>query len=206
MYKQIILPYDFNALEPHIDALTMETHYTKHHAGYTKNLNEAAAQAGVEDKEITQLLSTLSSVTDEALRKKIRNNGGGYFNHNIYFGTLSPKGGGQPTGDLGAEIEKTLGGFNTFKEDISTLAANQFGSGWAWLSVAPGGKLILSSSPNQDNPLSEGKDMMPIFGIDVWEHAYYLKYKNLRAEYIKAIFNVVDWQAVQKNYEQALNR
>lgn len=206
MYKQIILPYDFNALEPHIDALTMETHYTKHHAGYTKNLNEAAAQAGVEDKEITQLLSTLSSVTDEALRKKIRNNGGGYFNHNIYFGTLSPKGGGQPTGDLGAEIEKTLGGFNTFKEDISTLAANQFGSGWAWLSVAPGGKLVLSSSPNQDNPLSEGKDMMPIFGIDVWEHAYYLKYKNLRAEYIKAIFNVVDWQAVQKNYEQALNR
>ena len=206
MYKQIILPYDYNALEPHIDALTMETHYTKHHAGYTKNLNEAAAQAGVEDKEITLLLSDLSSVSDEALRKKIRNNGGGYFNHNIYFGTISPKGGGQPSGDLAAEIEKNLGGFNTFKEDISTLAANQFGSGWAWLSVAQGGKLVLSSSPNQDNPLSEGKDMMPIFGIDVWEHAYYLKYKNLRADYIKAIFNVVDWQAVQKNYEQALNR
>ncbi|NLC33117.1 MAG: superoxide dismutase [Clostridiales bacterium] len=206
MFQQIKLPYDFNALEPHIDALTMETHYTKHHAGYTKNLNEAAAEAGVANKEITELLSSLSNISDEALRKKIRNNGGGFYNHNIYFGSLSPKGGGQPTGTLANEIENNLGGFNKFKEDISKLAANQFGSGWGWLSVAKGGKLVLSSSPNQDNPLIEGKDMLPIFGIDVWEHAYYLKYKNLRADYIKALFNVVDWQAVEKNYQQALNR
>ena len=206
MYQQIQLPYAFNALEPNIDALTMETHYTKHHAGYTKNLNEAAAEAGVADKEITDLLCTLSSISDEALRKKIRNNGGGFYNHNIYFRTLSPKGGGQPSGKLGNEIEKSLGGFSTFKEDISKLAANQFGSGWAWLSVAKDGKLVLSSSPNQDNPLSEGKDLIPIFGIDVWEHAYYLKYKNLRADYVKALFNVVDWHAVEKNYPQALNK
>ena len=206
MYQQIKLPYDYNELEPHIDALTMETHYTKHHAGYTKNLNEAAAEAGVEGKDITELLSSLSSISDEALRKKIRNNGGGFYNHNIYFATLSPNGGGQPSGTLGTEIDKNLGGFSTFKEEISKLASNQFGSGWAWLSVAKGGKLVLSSSPNQDNPLSEGKDMLPIFGIDVWEHAYYLKYKNLRADYIKALFNVVDWQAVEKNYQHALNR
>ena len=206
MYQQVKLSYDYNALEPHVDALTMETHYTKHHAGYTKNLNEAVAQAGVEGKEITQLLSSLSSISDEALRKKIRNNGGGYFNHNIYFSTLSPKGGGQPSGALGAEIEKSLGGFDDFKEKISKLGADQFGSGWAWLSVSKEGKLELSNSPNQDNPLIEGKNVMPIFGIDVWEHAYYLKYKNLRAAYIKELFNVVDWKAVEINYENAIKK
>ena len=184
MYKQYQLPYDYEALEPHIDALTMETHYSKHHAAYTKNLNDAAEKAGVAGRDITELLANLDSIADSGLRKAIRNNGGGYYNHNLYFSTISPDGGGEPEG---------------------ALALGQFGSGWAWLSAAAGGKLLLSASPNQDNPIIEGSSFMPILGIDVWEHAYYLKYKNLRADYVQAFYNVIDWKAVAANYEQVQN-
>lgn len=204
MYNQIKLPYAYDALEPHIDALTMETHYSKHHAAYTKNLNDAVQKAGIEDKEITSLLSSLDSISDEALRKAIRNNGGGFYNHNLYFSTMSPDGGGQPQGTLGSELEKTFGSFSEFQTGLSSLAAGQFGSGWGWLSANQDGKLILSSSANQDNPLMEGNGFIPILGIDVWEHAYYLKYKNLRADYIKAFFSVVDWKAVAENYDKII--
>lgn len=200
MFNQIKLPYAYDALEPHIDALTMETHYSKHHAAYTKNLNDAAQKAGVEDKDITFLLSSLDKISDEALRKAIRNNGGGFYNHNLYFKTMSPSGGGEPEGDLKAALDQAFGSFTDFKDKLSGLAVGQFGSGWGWLSSDRNGKLILSSSPNQDNPLMEGNGHVPLLGIDVWEHAYYLKYKNLRADYIKAFFEVVDWKAVSDNY------
>ncbi|WP_313072753.1 superoxide dismutase [Lacrimispora sp.] len=200
MFNQIQLPYAYDALDPHIDALTMETHYSKHHAAYTKNLNDAAQKAGVEDKDITLLLSSLDKISDEALRKAIRNNGGGFYNHNLYFKTMSPNGGGEPEGDLKAALNQAFGSFTDFKDKLSGLAVGQFGSGWGWLSSDRNGKLILSSSPNQDNPLMEGNGHVPLLGIDVWEHAYYLKYKNLRADYIKAFFEVVDWKAVSDNY------
>ena len=204
MFNQIQLPYAYDALEPHIDALTMETHYSKHHAAYTKNLNDAALKAGVADKDISLLLSSLDQISDEALRKAIRNNGGGFYNHNLYFGTISPNGGGEPDGDLKAALDQAFGSFSDFKDKLSGLAAGQFGSGWGWLSSDRNGKLILSSSPNQDNPLMEGNGHVPLLGIDVWEHAYYLKYKNLRADYIKAFFEVVDWNAVAANYANVL--
>ena len=204
MYQQIQLPYAYDALEPHIDALTMETHYTKHHAAYTKNLNDAAEKAGVADRDIVSLLSNLNSIADEGLRKAIRNNGGGFYNHNLYFGTMSPAGGGQPSGALAKAIDRDFGDFTALKEKLSALAAGQFGSGWGWLSADKSGKLVLSSSQNQDNPLMEGGGLTPILGIDVWEHAYYLHYKNLRADYIKAFFNVVDWAAVAANYDALL--
>ena len=204
MFQQIQLPYDYKALEPYIDAITMETHYSKHHAAYTKNLNDAAKKAGVEDKEITSILSSLDRVSDEALRKAIRNNGGGFYNHNLYFGTMSPQGGGEPTGELKASIDRAFGSFGDFKDKLSALSAGQFGSGWGWLSTDRSGNLHLSSSANQDNPLMDGGGMIPILGIDVWEHAYYLKYKNLRADYIKAFFEVVDWKAVAANYSNAM--
>lgn len=205
MYKQIELAYDYNALEPHIDALTMETHYSKHHATYTKNLNDFAEKAGVADKDITVLLSSLDSIPDEAVRRAIRNNGGGFYNHNLYFSTMSPNGGGQPDGALAAAIEKDLGGFEAFKDGLTKLAIGQFGSGWAWLSADSGGRLKLSASPNQDNPIIEGTGYTPILGIDVWEHAYYLKYKNLRPDYINAFYHVVDWKAVAANYDCVKN-
>lgn len=204
MFNQIQLPYAYDALEPHIDALTMETHYSKHHAAYTKNLNDAALKAGVADKDISLLLSSLDQISDGTLRKAIRNNGGGFYNHNLYFGTMSPNGGGEPEGDLKAALDQAFGSFSDFKDKLSGLAAGQFGSGWGWLSSDRDGKLILSSSPNQDNPLMEGNGHVPILGIDVWEHAYYLKYKNLRADYIKAFFEVVDWNAVAANYANVL--
>lgn len=176
MYKQYQLPYDYEALEPHIDALTMETHYSKHHAAYTKNLNDAAEKAGVAGRDITELLANLDSIADSGLRKAIRNNGGGYYNHNLYFSTISPDGGGEPEGALAQALTREFGG-----------------------------KLLLSASPNQDNPIIEGSSFVPILGIDVWEHAYYLKYKNLRADYVQAFYNVIDWKAVAANYEQVQN-
>lgn len=176
MYKQYQLPYAYEALEPHIDALTMETHYSKHHAAYTKNLNDAAEKAGVAGREITELLANLDSIADSGLRKAIRNNGGGYYNHNLYFSTISPDGGGEPEGALAQALTREFGG-----------------------------KLLLSASPNQDNPIIEGSSFVPILGIDVWEHAYYLKYKNLRADYVQAFYNVIDWKAVAANYEQVQN-
>ena len=202
MYNQLQLPYAFDALEPHIDALTMETHYSKHHAAYTKNLNEAAQKAGVADQDIGSLLSSLDSIPDEALRTAIRNNGGGFYNHNLYFGTLSPNGGGQPNGAFGSVVDKAFGSFSAFQDEISRQAAGRFGSGWAWLSAGPNGQLKVTSTPNQDNPLMANDGFKPIFGIDVWEHAYYLKYKNLRAEYVKALFNVVAWDKVAANFDK----
>ncbi len=200
MYSQYKLPYSYDALEPLIDALTMETHYSKHHAAYTKNLNDAAEKAGV-NKEIGALLSSLEEIPDAALRQAIRNNGGGFYNHNLYFSTMAPGAGGEPSGAFGKLLEGTFGSFSAFQEQLSGLAVARFGSGWAWLSANRGGELLLSSSPNQDNPLMEGAGYTPILGIDVWEHAYYLKYKNLRADYVKAFFGVIDWAAVAGNYE-----
>lgn len=202
MFTQYKLPYGYDAMEPYIDALTMETHYSKHHATYTKNLNEAAEKAGVADQEISALLKNLDQISDASLRTAIRNNGGGFYNHNLYFATMMPDGGGEPSGAFKDVFDKDLGGFSSFQDEFSKLATGQFGSGWAWLSANKDGKLLLSSSPNQDNPLMEGKGYAPILGIDVWEHAYYLKYKNVRADYIKAFYNVINWKAVADNYEK----
>jgi Fe-Mn family superoxide dismutase len=205
MYKQYQLTYDFNSLEPYIDALTMETHYSKHHAAYTKNLNDAVEKAGIENKSIETLLASLGQIGDDALRTAIRNNGGGFYNHNLYFSAMSPNGGGEPEGDLAKAIADSFENFSLFKEKLTALALGQFGSGWAWLSAGPNGELKLSSSPNQDNPIIEGSSYIPILGIDVWEHAYYLKYKNVRADYVKEYFNVIDWKSVAEYYKRARN-
>jgi Fe-Mn family superoxide dismutase len=201
MFVKYTLPYSYDAMEPHIDALTMETHYTKHHEGYTNNLNDAVAKAQV-DKDIASLLGSLDEIADPALRRTIRNNGGGYYNHNLYFATISPDGGKDPSGAFGNLLKSEFGSIDELKAKLSAFALGQFGSGWAWLSANKDGKLLLSSTPNQDNPLMDGKGFTPILGIDVWEHAYYLKYKNLRGEYVKAFFNVVDWDEVAGNYEK----
>ena len=204
MYNQIKLNYEFDALQPHIDALTMETHYTKHHSGYTKNLNEAAIKAQVDHLTIEELLKKLETIEDETLRKTIRNNGGGYYNHNLYFALMSPEGKRVPDGKLALAINEHFEDFQQLKEQLTKLALGQFGSGWAWLSADETGKLYLSSSPNQDNPLMDNKGITPILGIDVWEHAYYLKYKNLRADYVKEFFNVIDWDVVADNYQRVI--
>ena len=202
MFKQIELAYDFSALEPHIDETTMITHYTKHHATYTNNLNAAVEKAPeLAGKSIEEILRNLSQVKDPAVRTAIQNNGGGYYNHNLYFGTISPNGGGEPKGELAAQILKTFGGVEPLKEKLTASAIGRFGSGWAWLSADASGALKVSSSPNQDNPFEEEGGFTPILAIDVWEHAYYLKYKNLRADYVKAFWNVLDWKEVAKRYE-----
>lgn len=202
MFKQIELNYNFNALEPHIDELTMITHYTKHHAAYTANLNAAleklpdGANASIED-----ILKNLSTISDEGLKATVRNNGGGFYNHNLYFSTLLPNGGSRPEGELAKQIERDFKDFDALKEKLTTAAATRFGSGWAWLSANKNGELKVSSSPNQDNPLMESQgEWVPILGIDVWEHAYYLKFKNLRADYIKTFLDIVNWNVVAKNY------
>lgn len=206
MFKQYDLPYSHEALEPVIDALTVETHHDKHHAAYTANLNALAEKAGVADMPIEQLLANLDAIADPALRTGLRNNGGGFYNHNLYFSTIAPNCGGEPTGILAEKINAAFGSFDAFKEQISALAVGQFGSGWAWLSVTPAGDLVLSASGNQDNPISLGTGNTPIFTIDVWEHAYYLKYRNLRPAYVKEFFNVVDWNAVEANYLRAVQK
>ncbi|MBR0382462.1 MAG: superoxide dismutase [Eubacterium sp.] len=204
MFTQYQLPFATDALEPVLDTLTVETHHGKHHAAYTATLNTLAEKAGVQDMDIAILLGSLDQIEDAALRTGIRNNGGGFYNHNLYFSTVKPGGSGEPKGELGQKIAETFGSFEKFKEEISNLALTQFGSGWAWLSVTPDGQLVLSNSGNQDNPISLGTGNTPIFTIDVWEHAYYLKYKNLRPAYVKAFFDIVDWDAVEANYKAAL--
>lgn len=194
------LPYPKNALEPHIDALTMEIHHDKHHAAYVTNLNKALEGAGVPEQSIEDLCRNLSSVP-EKIRTAVRNNGGGHANHSLFWTIMSPKGGGAPTGPLADAIKNELGGFEAFKEAFSNAGATRFGSGWAWLSVEKGGKLLVESTPNQDNPYMEGRT--PILGMDVWEHAYYLKYQNRRPEYIAAFWNVIDWNAVAERYAKA---
>ena len=202
MYQQYQLPYPADGLEPVIDALTVETHHGKHHATYTKNLNDAAEKAGVSDLDIETLLASLDRIEDPALRTAIRNNGGGYYNHNLYFSTLSPAPKKTPEGALLAKINETFGSLDALRDKLSSLAAGQFGSGWAWLSANKDGDLMASASPNQDNPISEGTGFIPLLAIDVWEHADYLRYRNLRPDYIKALFDVLDWSAVEANYNR----
>lgn len=208
MFKQIELNYRFDALEPYIDTTTMETHYQKHHATYTNNFNALAESAGISDKPADIILAHWKRKSQgQENAQGIRNNGGGFYNHNLYFGHLSPDGGGTPTGELAAKISNDLGSFENFKEQITKLAIGQFGSGWAWLNTDASGNLSVSASPNQDNPILETEgELYPILGIDVWEHAYYLLYKNLRPDYIKAFFQVVDWNKVAENYKNARNR
>lgn len=191
------LPYAHDALEPHIDTRTMEIHHGKHHAGYTNNLNNAIAGTDLEGKSIEDILA---NVGDNAA---VRNNGGGYYNHCLFWEVMSPNGGGEPTGELANAINDAYGSFDAFKEAFSKAAATRFGSGWAWLCVHKGGKVEVCSSPNQDNPLMNGVGCggFPILGLDVWEHAYYLNYQNRRPDYIAAFFNVVNWEEVSKRYE-----
>jgi Fe-Mn family superoxide dismutase len=196
------LPYDKTALEPHIDATTMEIHHDRHHNAYVTNLNNAiAGNAELEAKSIEDLISNLDSVP-ESIRAAVRNNGGGHYNHTLFWNILGPNAGGAPTGALAEAINSTFGSFDAFKEAFAKAATTRFGSGWAWL-VVKDGKLSISSSPNQDNPLIEGTGT-PILGLDVWEHAYYLKYQNKRPDYINAWWNVVNWNAVADLYAKAL--
>jgi Fe-Mn family superoxide dismutase len=194
------LPYPKNALEPHIDALTMEIHHGKHHAAYIAKVNEALAGAGMAEQPIEDLCRNISSAPDK-IRTAVRNNGGGHANHSLFWTIMSPKGGGEPSGPLADAIKNELGGFAAFKEAFSNAGATRFGSGWAWLSVDKSGKLLVESTPNQDNPYMEGRT--PILGMDVWEHAYYLKYQNRRPDYIAAFWNVIDWKAVAERYASA---
>jgi len=193
------LPYDYNALEPHIDARTMEIHHGKHHNGYTTNLNNAIAGTDLEGKSIEEILTGL-----DLANGAVRNNGGGFYNHALFWSTMSPNGGGTPTGALAEAIDAAFGSFDAFKEAFSKAAATRFGSGWAWLCVHKGGKVEVCSTPNQDNPLMPevGCEGFPILGLDVWEHAYYLNYQNRRPDYIAAFFNVVDWAAVSALYAE----
>ncbi len=193
------LPYDYDALEPHIDARTMEIHHTKHHQAYINKVNEAIARSELEKRSIEDLIADLDAVP-ENIRGVVRNNGGGHANHSLFWTVMSPSGGGSPSGDLAAAIDAELGGFAKFKEAFSGAAATRFGSGWAWLSVDRG-KLLVESTPNQDSPIMEGR--VPILGIDVWEHAYYLKYQNRRPDYVSAFFNVINWERVAQNYSAA---
>jgi superoxide dismutase, Fe-Mn family len=198
-YQLPDLPYASDALEPHIDAKTMEIHHDKHHNAYVTKVNDALQSAGVADMPIEELCAKLDSVP-EKVRTAVRNNGGGHANHSMFWTIMSPKGGGKPTGDLASAIDSELGGFEKFKEVFNNAAATRFGSGWAWLSV-DGGKLKVESTPNQDNPWMEGRT--PILGLDVWEHAYYLHYQNRRPDYIAAFWNVIDWNAVAERYAAA---
>ena len=209
MFEQVKLPYAYDALEPNIDAKTMEIHYTKHHAAYTNNLNDALKNNAPEflNKSIEEILGNLNALPEE-IRAGVRNNGGGYYNHNLYFTVIGPNGGGEPSGELAQKINETFGSFQGFKDEFAKAAATRFGSGWAWLIVNKKGELKVRSTANQDNPLIPGATCecsqgTPILGIDVWEHAYYLNYQNRRPDYINAFFNVIDWNAVAKRYEEA---
>ena len=194
------LPYDFAALEPHIDTQTMQIHHGKHHQAYINNLNAALDKhPELYQKALEDLLRGTNSVPED-IRTAVRNNAGGHHNHSLFWTVMSPKGGGEPSGPLADAITQTFGSFVKFKEQLSTAAATRFGSGWAWLAVV-GGKLEVFSTPNQDSPLMDGK--VPILGLDVWEHAYYLKYQNRRPDYIAAWWNVVNWPEVQKRFEAA---
>lgn len=194
------LPYANDALEPHFDALTMEIHHDRHHATYVNNLNAALESAPeLADKSIEELVANLDAVP-EAIRTAVRNNGGGHANHSLFWTVLSPNGGGEPTGAVGEAIASELGGYAKFKEDFAKAATTRFGSGWAWLAVKDG-KLFVTSTPNQDSPLSEGAT--PILGLDVWEHAYYLKFQNKRPDYIGAFWNLINWDEVNKRYAAA---
>lgn len=194
------LAYDFNALEPHIDARTMEIHHGKHHAGYVNNLNAAIEGTDLASKSIEDILANVSKAS-----VAVRNNGGGHFNHSLFWSVLSPNGGGAPQGDLAAAINSQFGSLDALKEQFNKAAATRFGSGWAWLCVKADGSLEVCSTPNQDNPLMDvetnGCAGTPILGLDVWEHAYYLNYQNRRPDYISAFWNVINWDEVARRYQ-----
>lgn len=193
------LPYATDALEPHIDKTTMEIHHGKHHQAYVDNLNKALAGTDGENKKIEEIMASISKYP-----VAVRNNGGGHYNHSLFWTIMSPNGGGSPSGELAAAIDSAFGSFDDFKKKFSEAGATRFGSGWAWLTVA-NGKLEVSSTPNQDNPLMDIADVKgtPILGMDVWEHAYYLKYQNKRPDYIAAFWNVIDWEAVAERFAKA---
>jgi len=194
------LKYDYKALEPYIDALTMEIHHTKHHGAYTNNLNAAIDGTSISTLPIEEILKDISKHSPA-----VRNNGGGYYNHNLFWELMSPNGGGEPSGELLKQIQKTFGSFGEFKEKFSATATTRFGSGWAWL-VIDNGELKVFSTPNQDNPLMDVSEVkgFPLLGLDVWEHAYYLKYQNRRPEYIQNFWNVIDWKTVETRFELKL--
>ena len=196
------LPYAYDALEPHIDALTMEIHHSKHHQTYVNNLNAALEGAGIVTDEPVEALVARIDQLPEAVRGAVRNNGGGHANHSLFWSVMSPRGGGEPDGALARAIDTELGGQAAFREAFTKAALTRFGSGWAWLSVTPAGKLAVESSANQDSPLMQGNTA--ILGLDVWEHAYYLKYQNRRPEYIGAFYNVIDWPEVARRYAAAV--
>ncbi|MFK7758151.1 MAG: superoxide dismutase [Flavobacteriales bacterium] len=194
------LPYAFDALEPHIDAKTMEIHHGKHHAGYTSKLNAALEGSGLENKSILELLASMDMGNGA-----LRNNGGGYYNHSLFWSVMSPNGGGNPSGDLATAIDSTFGSLDGLKEKFNVAAGTRFGSGWAWLCVKSDGSLEVCSSANQDNPLMPGIGCggTPILGLDVWEHAYYLNYQNRRPDYVSAFWNVINWDEVARRYADA---
>lgn len=198
MFELPQLPYAYDALEPHIDAKTMEIHHTKHHAGYTNKLNAAIEGTELANKTIEEILQS------DNLSDAVRNNGGGFYNHDLFWKVMSPNGGGKPTGELAIAIDNNFGSFEKFKEEFSAAAASQFGSGWAWLAKS-GDELVIYTTANQDNPLMSDLEVTgtPIMGIDVWEHAYYLNYQNKRPDYIEAFWNVVNWDEVANRYQSA---
>lgn len=197
-FKLPDLKYSYDALEPYIDARTMEIHHTKHHGGYTTKLNNAIEGTDLEGKSIEKILANVSNSSTA-----VRNNGGGYYNHNLFWEVMSPDGGGVPSGELMSAINKNFGSFDSFKEEFNKAAATRFGSGWAWLLKNDAGQLVVTSTPNQDNPVMDIAEVKgtPILGLDVWEHAYYLKYQNKRPEYIEAFWNVINWEEVEKRYK-----
>jgi len=200
-YTLPALPYAYDALEPHIDAATMEIHHSKHHQTYVNNTNAAVEGTQYADLPINELVKQVKTLP-ENLQNVIRNNGGGHANHSLFWTVMSPNGGGTPTGEVAQAIERDLGGFEAFKDAFTKAALTRFGSGWAWLCVTPDKKLVVQSSANQDSPLMDG--FIPVLTLDVWEHAYYLKYQNRRPEYIAAFYNVIDWNEVERRYQAAI--
>nr|WP_163500557.1 superoxide dismutase [Halomonas socia] len=195
------LPYAYDALEPHIDAMTMEIHHSRHHQTYVNNLNAALEGTGFEETPVDELISNLDKLPDDK-RQPVINNGGGHSNHSKFWEMMSPQGGGQPKGQVAAAIDEQLGGFDDFKDAFKKAALGRFGSGWAWLSVTPEKKLVVENTLNQDSPLMHGNT--PVLGLDVWEHAYYLKFQNKRPDYIEAFFNVINWDEVERRYQAAI--
>jgi superoxide dismutase, Fe-Mn family len=200
-YELPPLPYPFDALEPNIDAKTMEIHHDRHHAAYVANLNKALeSHPELGNQSVEDLMRNINQVPED-IRTAVRNNGGGHANHSFFWKIMGPNGGGEPTGAVGQAITSTFGSFQAFKDKFNAAGAGRFGSGWAWLVADQGGNLSVTSTPNQDSPLMEGQ--VPILGCDVWEHAYYLKYQNKRADYLAAWWNTVNWDAINKHYQQA---
>ena len=201
MHTLPVLPYDYNALEPYIDAQTMEIHHTKHHQAYIDKLDAALDKhSELFDLTLENLLSDLGSIPED-IRSAVRNHGGGHFNHSFFWKTLKVNVDGKPGGELAKAIDQDFGDFETFKKNFTDIASTQFGSGWTWLSLNSDNKLIIEATPLQDNPIMKG--LKPILGLDVWEHAYYLKYQNRRAEYVTAFWNIINWETVEKNFESA---